>query len=52
MNYSLLPPARNFEDVYSQIEEIGQLETSVVIAVKKNSSIAPLDYKKEIALKR
>ena len=25
MNYALLPPARNFEDVYSQIEEIGQL---------------------------
>ena len=25
MNYALLPPARNFEDVYSQIEEIGNL---------------------------
>ena len=34
------------------IEEIGQLETSVVIATKKNSSVAPLDYKKEIILKK
>ena len=25
MNYALLPPSRNFEDVYSQIEEIGKL---------------------------
>jgi hypothetical protein len=28
------------------------LETSVVISTKKNSSVAPLDYKKEIILKR
>ena len=40
------------EEKLGVIEEIGQLETSVVIAVKKNSSIAPLDYKKEIVLKR
>ena len=25
INYTLLPPAKNFEDVYSQIEEIGKL---------------------------
>jgi len=25
INYALLPPAKNFEDVYSQIEEIGNL---------------------------
>ena len=25
MNYALLPPSRNFEDVYFQIEEIGKL---------------------------
>ena len=40
------------EEKLGIIEEIGQLETSVVIAVKKNSTIAPLDYKKEIVLKR
>ncbi len=29
INYTLLPPARNFEDVYSQIEEIGNLINKV-----------------------
>jgi DNA-binding Lrp family transcriptional regulator len=33
-----------------QIEEIGQMQTSVVLAIKKNSPIAPLDYKTEINL--
>jgi DNA-binding Lrp family transcriptional regulator len=39
------------EEKLGVIEEIGLLETSVVIASKKNSIIAPLDYKKEIKLK-
>ena len=38
------------EEKLGLIEEIGQLQTSVVIAVKKNSRIAPLNYKKEIIL--
>jgi DNA-binding Lrp family transcriptional regulator len=38
------------EKKLGQIEEIGQMQTSVVLAIKKNSPIAPLDYKKEIAL--
>ena len=38
------------EEKLGLIEEIGQLQTSVVIAVKKNSKIAPLNYKKEIIL--
>jgi DNA-binding Lrp family transcriptional regulator len=38
------------EKKLGQIEEIGQMQTSVVLAIKKNSTIAPLDYKKEIAL--
>ena len=33
-----------------QIEEIGQMQTSVVLATKKSSPIAPLDYKSEIRL--
>ena len=40
------------ENKLGNIEEIAQLETSVVISTKKNSSVAPLDYKKEIILKR
>lgn len=38
------------EKKLGQIEEIGQMQTSVVLAIKKNSPIAPLDYKKEISL--
>ena len=38
------------EEKLGLIEEIGQLQTSVVIAIKKNSRIAPLNYKKEIIL--
>ena len=38
------------EEKLGLIEELGQLQTSVVIAVKKNSRIAPLNYKKEIIL--
>lgn len=38
------------EEKLGLIEEIGQLQTSVVIAVKKNSRMAPLNYKKEIIL--
>ena len=38
------------EKKLGQIEEIGQMQTSVVLAIKKNSTIAPLDYKKEISL--
>ena len=38
------------EEKLGLIEEIGQLQTSVVIAVKKNSRIAPLNNKKEIIL--
>ena len=33
-----------------QIEEIGQMQTSVVLAIKKDSSVAPLDYKNEVNL--
>ena len=38
------------EEKLGQIEEIGQMQTSVVLAVKKRSPVAPLDYKKEIRL--
>jgi DNA-binding Lrp family transcriptional regulator len=37
------------EKKLGQIEEIGQMQTSVVLAIKKNSPIAPLDYKKEVS---
>ena len=33
-----------------QIEEIGQMQTSVVLAIKKDSTVAPLDYKNEVSL--
>tara|TARA_B100001287_G_scaffold62961_1_gene51138 strand:- start:364 stop:852 length:489 start_codon:yes stop_codon:yes gene_type:complete len=33
-----------------QIEEIGQMQTSVVLAIKKDSTVAPLDYKNEVNL--
>jgi len=38
------------EEKLGQIEEIGQMQTSVVLAVKKNIPVAPMDYKKEILL--
>ena len=38
------------EEKLGQIEEIGQMQTSVVLAVKKSSPVAPLDYKSEIRL--
>ena len=38
------------EEKLGQIEEIGQMQTSVVLATKKSSPIAPLDYKSEIRL--
>ena len=44
----------SFENVLDkklgQIEEIGQMQTSVVLAIKKNSPVAPMDYKNEITL--
>lgn len=44
----------SFENVLDkklgQIEEIGQMQTSVVLAIKKNSPVAPMDYKKETTL--
>ena len=41
INYTLLPPAKNFEDVYSQIEKIGVLidkadEASDLVSLMKN----------------
>ncbi len=41
INYAILPPAGNFEDVYSQIEEIGNLidredESSYLVSSMKN----------------
>ena len=33
-----------------QIEEIGQMQTYVVLAIKKDSTVAPLDYKNEVNL--
>ena len=41
INYTLLPPAKNFEDVYSQIEEIGNLinkvgESKNLVSLMKN----------------
>tara|TARA_B100001057_G_C22701413_1_gene891891 strand:- start:631 stop:1119 length:489 start_codon:yes stop_codon:yes gene_type:complete len=35
-----------------QIEEIGQMQTSVVLAIKKDSPVAPLDYRQEVNLVR
>ena len=40
------------EEKLGLIEEISQLETSIVIGVKKYSSVSPINYKKEIFLKR
>tara|TARA_B100001287_G_scaffold141563_1_gene119080 strand:+ start:13612 stop:14100 length:489 start_codon:yes stop_codon:yes gene_type:complete len=40
------------EKKLGQIEEIGQMQTSVVLAIKKNSPVAPLDYRKEVNLVR
>ena len=44
----------SFENVLDkklgQIEEIGQMQTSVVLAIKKNSPVAPMDCKNEITL--
>ena len=38
------------EEKLGQIEEIGQMQTSVVLATKKSSPIAPMDYKNEVNL--
>ena len=38
------------EEKLGLIEEIGQLQTSVVIAIKKDSKVAPLNYAKELIL--
>tara|TARA_B100000927_G_scaffold279109_1_gene262417 strand:- start:366 stop:854 length:489 start_codon:yes stop_codon:yes gene_type:complete len=38
------------EKKLGQIEEIGQMQTSVVLAIKKDSTVAPLDYKNEVNL--
>ena len=38
------------EEKLGQIEEIGQMQTSVVLASKKSSPIAPMDYKNEVNL--
>ena len=38
------------EEKLGQIEEIGQMQTSVVLANKKSSPIAPMDYKNEVNL--
>ena len=38
------------EEKLGQIEEIGQMQTSVVLATKKRSPIAPMDYKNEVNL--
>ena len=38
------------EEKLGQIEEIGQMQTSVVLAVKKDCPITPLNYKSEINL--
>ena len=38
------------EEKLGQIEEIGQMQTSVVLASKKSSPIAPMDYKNEVSL--
>ena len=38
------------EKKLGQIEEIGQMQTSVVLAIKKDSTVAPLDYKNEVSL--
>ena len=38
------------EEKLGQIEEIGQMQTSVVLATKKSSPIAPMDYKNEVSL--
>ena len=38
------------EEKLGQIEEIGQMQTSVVLSVKKDSPITPLNYKSEINL--
>lgn len=38
------------EEKLGLIDEIGQLQTSVVIAIKKDSKVAPLNYTKELVL--
>ena len=38
------------EEKLGQIEEIGQMQTSVVLSIKKDSPITPLNYKSEINL--
>ncbi len=38
------------EEKLGQIEEIGQMQTSVVLATKKSRPIAPMDYKNEVNL--
>ena len=56
-DYQLRIVARNIpsfekilEEKLGQIEEIGQMQTTVVLAVKKSSPVAPLDYKSEVKL--
>ena len=38
------------EEKLKIIDEIGQLQTSIVIAIKKDSKVAPLNYTKELVL--
>ncbi len=38
------------EEKLGQIEEIGQMQTSVVLSIKKDTPITPLNYKSEINL--